>query len=650
MDFQKNYYKILGVKESATAVEIKLAYRRLAVRYHPDRNPNNPEYEEITKELNEAKEVLLNEGQRFIYDEYRRKEQEINSDEFAKKQKQKEKPKTNSQRTVVRTSKVVTEIRIYITGTIFIKYAAPQDMERIDSSLRESYYLLQPTEVSAVVYSKDCIWAATHPLAFANVFEAHPVFSMSIPYPVSTLLKDGEMQTNYLLNILELRVLDPQVTMVTKHENSSYGTVTGQFYGYIKDFEEHEVTESFVEKDEPIQNPSHFSGPTGNFEEKFERGAYWKRYENFYRNGTTFWGKWQPVGSTKMRKTHPVPSNPQNSCINYSLSILFSIFLIVWVMFSAPYIIPLIIFYFLLGLLSHFFNGRKGGSIVGVLVFLFYIVAMISLLRNQSARSSVRNSIPQETVREKYPPQVKVVRTENSSLRKPDSVVTRFRQWTDYSGNEYAGNYTYHTSQVRAAADFKRNFSVNNTAAADYDRMIHAFKENDATYMDGAYHLFDSLKIEKKLSQVAFAEMIMSFVQDIPYSLVLDQACDASAYNDAFISKYLSSTDALCNPYQRFGIYTPIEFLAHVSGDCDTRTLFSYLILSHYGYDVALLSSEAYRHSLIGINLPYRGKAYEFGKSRYVLWETTVPQARPGILPAEISNMRAWRISLLNKL
>jgi len=68
MDF-KDYYKILGVDKTATADEIKKAYRKLAVKYHPDKNPNNKSAEEKFKEINEANEVLGNVEKRKKYDE-----------------------------------------------------------------------------------------------------------------------------------------------------------------------------------------------------------------------------------------------------------------------------------------------------------------------------------------------------------------------------------------------------------------------------------------------------------------------------------------------------------------------------------------------------------------------------------------------------
>jgi len=69
--YQKDYYRILGVNRDSSEDEIKKAYRRLALKYHPDRNQNDPHAEERFKEISEAYGVLIDKEKKGSYDQVR---------------------------------------------------------------------------------------------------------------------------------------------------------------------------------------------------------------------------------------------------------------------------------------------------------------------------------------------------------------------------------------------------------------------------------------------------------------------------------------------------------------------------------------------------------------------------------------------------
>src|SRR5438067_13166057 len=67
---KRDYYEVLGVERSATEEEVKRAYRKLAVKFHPDKNPDDPHAEEKFKELGEAYDVLMDPNKRASYDQF----------------------------------------------------------------------------------------------------------------------------------------------------------------------------------------------------------------------------------------------------------------------------------------------------------------------------------------------------------------------------------------------------------------------------------------------------------------------------------------------------------------------------------------------------------------------------------------------------
>src|SRR5262245_16015366 len=70
MAAKRDYYEVLGVARNASDDEIKKAYKKAAMKHHPDRNPGNKQAEESFKEASEAYEVLSNAQKRGAYDQF----------------------------------------------------------------------------------------------------------------------------------------------------------------------------------------------------------------------------------------------------------------------------------------------------------------------------------------------------------------------------------------------------------------------------------------------------------------------------------------------------------------------------------------------------------------------------------------------------
>src|SRR5947207_13967151 len=80
---KRDYYEVLGVGRSATEQELKSAYRKLAMQYHPDRNPGNAESEEKFKEASEAYGVLADADKRSRYDRFGHQGVSVGANPFA---------------------------------------------------------------------------------------------------------------------------------------------------------------------------------------------------------------------------------------------------------------------------------------------------------------------------------------------------------------------------------------------------------------------------------------------------------------------------------------------------------------------------------------------------------------------------------------
>lgn len=229
--------------------------------------------------------------------------------------------------------------------------------------------------------------------------------------------------------------------------------------------------------------------------------------------------------------------------------------------------------------------------------------------------------------------------THNSNL-----LFSKYNYWIDnlHLNSSYSGTFSVRQNDFFQSKKFRRNDGSN---VNNYTDLYIKLMLNDYEKLDLIIDEFDRIGIEKKLSDKAFLNMIVSFVQDIPYSLITQIDCN-KAYYESDVYKSLIDDGYECDGSEVGGIYSPVEFIKNFKGDCDSRTLFLWTILTLFDYDVIILNSEFYGHSILGVNTPSSGKYKSIYGKRYYTWETTSTGYKLGMLPPDCSNMYYWSLAL----
>lgn len=222
------------------------------------------------------------------------------------------------------------------------------------------------------------------------------------------------------------------------------------------------------------------------------------------------------------------------------------------------------------------------------------------------------------------------------------------RIWKDNYGNNFNG-----TLSVREK-DFLKLYNYIDlyrpTGNGNFwGRLYDYIEQTDTPSLDLIMNTFSNIHAKNRLNQMEFAEMVISCIQDIPYSFVFQDDCLSPEEYEDSIRELLEVCPDCCIGNKAYGIQNPVSFIQNLKGDCDTRTVLVYAILKYFNYDVAILNSDFYRHSIIGINLPTSGTHKLFYGKKYAVWETTAKYYTAGQLPANFSDITHWNVVLTSK-
>jgi hypothetical protein len=229
--------------------------------------------------------------------------------------------------------------------------------------------------------------------------------------------------------------------------------------------------------------------------------------------------------------------------------------------------------------------------------------------------------------------------------------VTHLHKWesdSEETGNtRFGAKFTVLPLVACQAESFREKLPepISDGSTKDYYGKVYIqLAKDNRDKMERIYKTYENIKNKYKLNYRQFAEMVVSSVQSIPYVLVHPESCYKARQWGGFMETYHKEGKE-CLPDIRFGLTSPSEFIYNLKGDCDTRTVFLYTVLSHFGYDVAIFVSRT--HCVLGINLPALHGDYLTHKGKkYFFWETTAKGFVPGVLPNEFKN-DTWYIALI---
>lgn len=540
-----------------------------------------------------------------------------------------------------KTIEVSTERKTYLKGRFKGKYWALLDPERSDGR-RENFYDIEIYEGEIYVRSENLKrWIE------GGEFDEYvntELFITKIPAPIQcNILYPDKTIKHYKIELCNTKLSDFALYNQLHEGPKVFGTIEGDICGYFKHFDVENVEVEVLDEE---ADPEIIDSTATNYDDLPEVGYkewngkdYYREVIRNYKTGNKEWSTW-----TDNRLTNNGKSSGIMSTIWSIVGFAYFGF-IGFVLLAAAWkiLLPLAgiwLFFFVLSAMPTIVSriSQWGLGILSIGFGVYMLLGLFSLFKNPipSIKRPKAENRPEEIKRPETDPEY------------IDSVISNRRIWKDYRDTTYSAWIDIFRSDLNASKYNRLNLPYKLSSDYEYNNVVNSISQFDLSRLSRVFQTFDSLRLKNHLDDKLFAEMLVSYVQDIPYVLVLDNNCDANLYNDPFIANYLQEGKE-CEGRVKYGLFTPVEFSAHLKGDCDTRTLLLYTLLAHYKYDVAMLGSDTYKHSVIGINLPYSGVSKIIQSKRYVLWETTAIGMKPGDIPVTISNPDNWQVNLLSK-
>ncbi len=230
-----------------------------------------------------------------------------------------------------------------------------------------------------------------------------------------------------------------------------------------------------------------------------------------------------------------------------------------------------------------------------------------------------------------------------------DSIVllNQDRAWKDNYGHRYKGTFSIREHDYYNSKQSYFRYTQQQQHI-EWGTLYKYLSKADTPRLDLFIKELERIKTKRRLNKFEFAEMVVTLIQDIPYALVLGDRCKSAEEYEEGIRVILESCPECCIGNVPYGIQNPVAFMGNLKGDCDTRTVLIYTLLNYFGYDVVILNSQYYLHSILGLNMPGSGYYKKHSGKRYYTWETTNKNYTLGKLPRHVTNMNHWNVVLTN--
>jgi hypothetical protein len=568
------------------------------------------------------------------------------------------------------------QIYIYFEGLLKGKYRGRIDP--FDSDKKWHNYYNYEIYEGIISLPKSAFVSSTHVEASKKLTEQYdgiPLYEAPRTNNILLEVTDGETIKLFSAEIHALKLKD--VSLFNRQPegiNQVFGEIEATAFGYLLTYTEGDVVdETFILEDEEILSVPDTSETEMGFLEilplevenntfseeaashslisnrgnQSTRQAQYKnnhvRYHLGEHGGAAQWGAWERNGAGYWNNLLNRWVDWGNHPLFYPLLLLFLALFFYFFPSIQPVFLHLLILGFWVVLLIIFFGLALTffvySSILSGISALLILITLAVFLNIDSLSENFRW---EENV---YVPDMEDSPKPDLIKVDSDQFISHNRVWKDFQGKQYKATIKILESNYASSVAWHQQYAENMNNENDYERYLSAASKRDSASLTHLYMEMNALANQYRLTRKGFAEMLITFVQDIPYTLIVDNNCDASLYSDDFIRKYLQEGKQ-CYGYQKFGILNPAEFTGTLLGDCDTRTLFLYTLFKHFNYDVIILGSQKYRHSILGINLPYHGIHKKMEGKSYFVVETTAQGMYPGILAPGITEMTNWKVNL----